>query len=180
MLSNLLIIASATTMAGDQNVLHAVSLDEGIGFFQRICFMPFPDPARSLLVIEEPKLELVKERETPSQAMQPGDAWMSSNLRVTYVDADWLPRDFGSPQCSVTVALEGDAAPEAVASAFAKTLGLPGYRIPKAGLRSQTQWDIPGRAPDAWRIFLTTQKTPAGTEMRATIMNLRGKKARPQ
>ena len=148
---------------------------EAAALFKRVCYDPFPDPRASLAVIADPALGLAKLPETPSQAMQPGDAWSSSSARVTYVDAEWLPRDFGSPQCGITVALDGAPEHLAVEAAFVAAMALPPGKGGKNKPTGQTQWDMP-HAPDNWRLFVSTSTTPSGKELRATIMNLRGKK----
>ncbi len=171
-----LLAADAAPVMDMQSPMQAVSVDKGVDLFKRICFTPFPDPAAAQQAIADPALNLVKQTKTPTEAMQPGDRWTSNMVQVSYVDADWMPRDIGSPQCSVTVLLEGAPQHSDVATVFKSALALPEVKLGKNGARAQTTWDVPGRDPDKWRIFLTTENTPSGPEMRAIIMNLRGKK----
>ena len=173
-----LLLAMQMTPPGDglQSTMEPVSAQEAVGLFQKVCFDPFPDPQASQAAIADPALGLEKMVETPSQAMQPGDTWTSARAKVGYVDADWMPRDLGSPQCSVVVALDGKAVHGDVANAFAAKLGLPEGKIGKNGPHATSRWDVAGRDPDSWRIFLSTQQTFSGTELRMTMMNLRGKK----
>ena len=166
--------AAGIPAADMKSSMQPLSAIEAVALFKRVCYDPFPDPKASLAVIADPALGLTKLPETPSQAMQPGDAWTSPTAQVTYVDAEWLPRDFGSPQCGITVAL--DSAPDhlTVEAAFITAMGLPPGKGGKNGPSGQTQWDMP-HAPDSWRLFVNTSATPSGKELRATIMNLRGK-----
>lgn len=167
--------AAGIPAADMKSSMKQVSAAEAAELFKRVCYAPFPDPKASLAVIADPALGLTKLPETPSQAMQPGDAWTSPTARVTYVDADWLPRDFGSPQCGITVALADAPDHLAVETAFITAMALPPGKGGKNKATGQTQWDMP-RAPDSWRLFVSTSTTPSGKELRATIMNLRGKK----
>ena len=168
---------AAPPAADMKSSMQPVSVEDGVALFKRVCFAPFPDPKAAQAVIADPALGLTKEGETPSQAMQPGDAWMSPTARVTYVDSEWLPRDFGNPQCGVTVALEGAPEHLAIEAAVIATLALPPGKGGKNIPRGQTQWDLP-RGPDTWRMFLSTETTPSGKEMRVIMMNLRGKKTK--
>jgi hypothetical protein len=156
--------------------MEPVSIEASVSAFKQICYDPFPSPAASLAIIGNPALGLTQQPKTPSQAMQPGNAWSSRTLEIFYADADWLPRTLGAPQCAVTSLLAGSAVHTDVASAFAAALKLPAGKIGKNGPLAQSQWDMPGRNADKWRIFLVTQLTPSGTEVRATIMNLRARK----
>jgi hypothetical protein len=156
--------------------MQPVSLEDGVALFNNICFEKFPDSKAVMEIIASPELELTKLPETPSQAMQPGDAWTSSNARVSYVDADWMPVDLGSPQCSVTVVLNGEPLHSDIASAMTTKMQLPIVKYGKNSANAQTKWDIPQSNGDKWRLFLSSTQTPSGTELRAVIMNLRGKK----
>jgi hypothetical protein len=84
--------------------------------------------------------------------------------------------DFGSPQCSVTVVLEGEPLHSAIATTLQAKLQLPTVKFGKEAESARTMWDVPQTNGDKWRLFLTSTKTPSGTQMSATIMNLRGKK----
>lgn len=153
-----------------------VSIEESVEFFNKVCFETFPDAKRALEVIASPDLQLSKLPETPSEAMQPGDAWSSPKARVTYVDADWLPLDLGSPQCSVTMVVNGQPLHSEIASVMAATLQLPAVKFGKERRSSETMWDVPQTNGDKWRLFLTSTKTPSETEFHAVIMNLRSKR----
>jgi hypothetical protein len=172
----LFLALQAAPLAEMKSSMQPVSLDESVGLFSRICFETMPDSKAAMEVINSPDLELIKLPETPTQAMQPGDAWASSKLAVTYVDAQWLPMDFGSPQCSVTVVLEGEPLHSAIATTMQTKLQLPTVKFGKEAESTRTMWDVPQTSGDKWRLFLTSNKTPSGTQMSATIMNLRGKK----
>ena len=175
MLLLLALQAAAPQPAEMQSSMRPVAMAEATALFKRVCFDPFPDPKASLAVIADPALGLSKQPETPSQAMQPGDSWTSPTAQISYVDAEWLPRDFGSPQCGMTVALAGVPEHLAVEATMTTALGLPSGKGGKNKPRGQTEWNIPGKGADIWRLFLTTQTTPSGKEMRVIIMNLRGK-----
>lgn len=172
----LFLALQAAPLADMKSSMQPVPLDEGVGLFNQICFETMPDPKAAMNIINSPELELVKLPETPTQAMQPGDAWASPKMSVTYVDAQWLPMDFGSPQCSVTVLIEGDATHSALATAMQAKLQLPAVKFGKDAESARTMWDIPQTNGDKWRLFLTSTITPSGTQMTASIMNLRGKK----
>jgi hypothetical protein len=172
----ILLALQAAPLTATKSSMEPVSVDSGIALFSKLCFEKFPDTKAALEAIADPPLGLTKEIKTPTQAMQPGDSWTSASARVTYVDADWLPRDFGSPQCTVTILLAGEPSHGEAAQAMATKLALPPVKFGKDGPSAQTRWDKPSVAPAIWRIFLTTQKTPSGTEMRMVNMNLRGKK----
>ena len=163
-------------LAEMKSLMQPVSSDEGIALFQQICFSKFPDPKAAMEVIVDPAMGLTKQPETPSQAMQPGDAWTSPKARVTYVDAEWMPLDMGSPQCSVTVVLQGQPLHSEVAAAMVESLKLPNVKFGKNAVSASTKWDVPQSNGDKWRLFLSTTQTPSGTEMFTVIMNLRGKK----
>lgn len=158
-----------------QSGMQQVPVADGVALFKRACFDPFPVPSAALTAIEDPALGLTKQIKTPTQAMQPGDAWVSPSARVTYVDAEWMPRNMGTPQCGVTVSLADAPQHLDVASAFAAGLGLPAGKLGKNGPSGQSRWDLP-KADGSWRLFLSTQQTPSGVEMQAIMMNLRGKK----
>lgn len=172
----LFLALQAAPLADMKSSMETVSVDEGVALFSQVCFEKFPDPKAAMEVIANPELGLTKLPETPSQAMQPGDAWTSPKVQVTYVDADWMPMDMGSPQCSVTVVLEGQPLHGAIAAAMTANMQLPTVKFGKDGSRAQTKWDIAQTNGDKWRLFLTTTQTPSGTEMRTNLMNLRGKK----
>ncbi|MEO8723028.1 MAG: hypothetical protein ABI395_05820 [Sphingobium sp.] len=169
-------VATNSLAQGAESTMTPISAPNGVSLFKEICFDQFPNSQASIEQISRPEYALVKEPETPSQAMQPGDAWFSSTARVTYVDADWMPRDLPSPECSVTVRLKDAPKHGELASLFSSQLNLPQGRIGKDSSRAQSQWDMSGVSPDKWRLFLTTQETPSGTELTMMIMNLRGKK----
>lgn len=173
-LLSLALQAAGPLGADMQSSMQPLPVAEAAALFKRVCYAPFPDPKAALAAIADPALGLTKLPETPSQAMQPGDAWTSPGAQVTYVEADWLPRDFGSPQCGVVVKLEGAPDHLAVEAGFVSALGLPPGKGGKNKPNGQTQWDLP-HAPDTWRLFVSTNTTPSGKELRATIMNLRGK-----
>lgn len=172
----LLLAMQVAPMAEMKTTIQTTSVEEGVASFKRICFDPFPAPAATLAAIEDPALGFVRSPKTPLQAMQPGDRWTSAKAVVTYVDAPFLPADFGSPQCSVTVALDGNPPHGQAAAALSSNLALPTTKIGKDGAKAQTMWDIPQTNGDKWRVFLTTEQTPNGSEMQMNIMNLRGKK----
>lgn len=174
----LLLATQLAPIAEMKTTMQTVLVEEGVATFKRICFDPFPAPAAALAVIEDPALGFVKSPKTPSQAMQPGDRWTSAKAVATYVDAPFLPADFGSPQCSVTVALDGNPPHAQAAATLISSLALPTTRIGKDGANARTMWDVPQTNGDKWRIFLTTEQTPNGSEMQINIMNLRGKKKR--
>lgn len=166
----------AAPLAEMKSSMQPVSVEEGVAIFDRFCFAKFPDAKAALEIIADPVFGLTKLPETPSQAMQPGDAWTSPNAQLTYVDADWMPMDMGSPQCSVTVVLEGQPLHSDAAGAMAATLKLPAVKFGKNAASASTKWDVLQTNGDKWRMFLSTSQTPSGTEMRTVIMNLRGKK----
>ena len=166
----------AAPLAEIKSSMHPVSVEESVAIFNRICFAKFPDAKAAKGIIADPALELTKLPETPSQAMQPGDAWTSPKAQVSYVDADWMPMDMGSPQCSVTVVIEGQPLHSTIAGAMTTSLQLPLVKFGKDAASAQSKWDIPQPNGDKWRMFLSTSQTPSGTEMRTVIMNLRGKK----
>ncbi len=172
----LFLALQAAPLAEMKSSMQPVSLEEGVALFSKICFEKFPDSKAVMEIISSPELELTKLPETPSQAMQPGDAWTSSNARVSYVDAEWMPVDLGSPQCSVTVVLNGQPLHGDIASAMTTKMQLPPVKYGKNSANAQTKWDIPQSNGDKWRLFLSSTQTPSGTELRAVIMNLRGKK----
>ena len=153
-----------------------VSAEDAIGLFKNVCFDNFPDSAATLAEISKQELALVKQPKTGSQAMQPGDSWFSKSARVTFVNAEWLPRDLPSPQCAITSILSASPVHSEIASSLATTLSLPEGKIGKDSPRSQSRWDMPGVGVDKWRIFLTTQVTPSGPEITISLLNLRGKK----
>jgi hypothetical protein len=159
-----------------QSSMRPVPSAEAVALFKRVCFDPFPDTPRVLGAIADPALGLSRLPETPSQAMQPGDAWSSATAQITYVDSEWLPRDFGNPQCSLTASLAGNPEHLAVEAEMTAALGLPPGKGGKNKPRGQTEWNLPGRAPDSWRLFMSTTTTSSGKELRATIMNMRGKR----
>ena len=170
------IAVQAAPLADMKSLMQPVSAAEGIGLFQQICFSKFPNPKAAMEVISDPAMGLTKQPETPSQAMQPGDAWTSPKARVTYVDAEWMPFDLGSPQCSVTVVLQGQPLHSEVATTMVETLKLPDVKFGKNAASASSKWDVPQPNGDKWRLFLNTTQTPSGTEMYTVIMNLRGKK----
>lgn len=172
----LLFALQAAPIAEMKSSMQPVTIQEGIALFNQICFAKFPDAKAARENITDPAMGLTKLPETPSQAMQPGDAWTSPKMQVGYVDADWLPMDFGSPQCTVTVVLEGKPSHNSIAGALTTGLQLPAVKFGKDSANAQTKWDIPQSNGDKWRIFLSTNQTPNETEMRTVIMNLRGKK----
>lgn len=172
---SLLIALQIAPIAEMKSAMETVPVEEGVATFKRICFDPFPDPAASLAAIDSSDPAFTKSPKTPSQAMQPGDRWTSTRAEATYVDAAWLPIDFGAPQCSMTVALTGEVAHSIVAAALGSALALPATKFGKDGRSARTMWDVPQANGDKWRLFLTTTQTPSGTEMRTNIMNLRAK-----
>lgn len=172
----ILIALQAAPLAEMKSTMQPVSVDEGVELFNQVCFAKFPDPKAAMEIIADPAMGLSKLPETPSQAMQPGDAWTSPKAQVTYVDAEWMPMDMGSPQCSVTVVLEGQPLHSEVAGAMTETLKLPDVKFGKNANSASTKWDVLQPNGDKWRMFLSTSQTPSGTEMRTVIMNLRGKK----
>ena len=174
MISALLMLMS-TPLNEMKSSMEPVSMDQGISMFSKLCFEKFPDSKAVLDAIGDPALGLTKLPKTPSEAMQPGDSWSSSTARVTYVDADWLPSDFGSPQCSATVLLSGKPSHSSIAKAMTTKLALPTVKFGKDGARAQTKWDKAGLALATWRIFLTTEQTPSGIQMRVINTNMRGK-----
>jgi hypothetical protein len=172
----ILLALQAAPLAEMKSSMQPVSVQEGVALFQQVCFAKFPDPKAAMEIIADPALGLTKLPETPSQAMQPGDAWTSPKAQISYVDAEWMPMDMGSPQCSVTVVIEGQPLHSTIAGAMTTSLQLPLVKFGKDAASAQTRWDIPQPNGDKWRMFLSTSQTPSGTEMRTVIMNLRGKK----
>jgi hypothetical protein len=178
MMIMIFLAAQAASIEDKKSSMQPVPLNDGIALFQKICFDKFPDPKAAMQAVAEPDLQLTKSPETPSEAMQPGNMWTSPTARVTYVDADWMPIDIGSPQCSVAVLIEGQPLHSTVAEAMTNDLKLPKVKFGKDRASAQTKWDIPQTNGDNWRMFLNTSQTPSGTEMRTVIMNLRAKKRR--
>ena len=168
-------------LAEMKSEMQPMSVDEGVALFQQICFDKFLDSDAVLNIVADPAMSLTKQLKTPTQAMQPGDVWTSPKARVTYVDAEWMPLDIGSPQCSVTVVLQGQPVHSEVAAAMTAALKLPDVKFGKNASNASTKWastkwDLPQTNGDKWRLFLNISQTPSGTEMRTVIMNLRGKK----
>ena len=172
----LLLLLQAAPIAEMKSSMQPVSFEEGVALFRQVCFAKFPDPKAAIAIIADPALGLTKLPETPSQAMQPGDTWTSPKAQVTYVDAEWMPMDMGSPQCSVTVVIEGQPLHSTIAGAMTSSLQLPLVKFGQDAASAQTKWDISQPNGDKWRMFLGTRQTPSGTEMRTVMMNLRGKK----
>ena len=163
--------------AAMQSSLQSVDANEAVNLFKQICFDPFPDPAKFDAVVAASAFGLVKAPETPSEAMQPGDAWYSAKARVTYVNADWLPRNFGTPQCSVTVNVGGNPTNADIVNILINELKLPNAKSSGNAANTLNQWDLPGIGADKWRLFARTQAgLPGGFEAQFSLLNLRGKK----
>jgi hypothetical protein len=173
----LVFLIAAAPLEDMKGTLQPVAIGDAAGLFKKLCFDPFPESAKFTALIADPTLGFVKKPKTPSEAMQPGDIWYAPNASVTYSDADWLPRDLPSPQCTVTVALEGAPTHAEVASAVAAALALPAVKSSGSPARATSQWDMPGRGTDKFRLFLNTQALPSGShEANLILLNLRGKK----
>lgn len=172
-----LLLAAGAAPADMQGSLEPVTTGDAVSLFRKLCFDPFPEAAKFTAVIADPALGFTKVPKTPSEAMQPGDSWYSSRANVTYADAEWLPRDLPSPQCTVTVRLDGAPAHADIAAALGTALSLPAVKARGGAARAVSQWDMPGQAPDKLRLFLETQALPSGAhEARFALLNLRGKK----
>lgn len=176
LLKSIWLFAAIQAVSAENAADEATASQPAFELFKTICFDAFPDPAAAAEAIATHPAGFVKIEKSGMSATQPGDAWTSGDITVTYVDADWLPRDLPSPQCSVSVPLTAGASHSEIATAFGSNFDLPKGKIGKDKPRSISRWDMPGEGKDTWRIFLATEPDGQGSTLQISLLNLRAKK----
>lgn len=136
--------------------------------FQSICFDNFGDPSAIENSLADPTRGLVKREKTGFDATQPGDVWDAEAYSVSFMHADWLPKDIPSLQCSLSATYPETSPHPEFAAEIAMRLGLDRGRIGKDRPRSQSRWDF----NDNWRLFFSTEPDGEGMKVRYSLLLL--------
>ncbi len=177
MILNLFSLLMATQVASVSDVVDQAAAGEAVfEIFDEICFSTFPDPDAAVAAIDNHSANFEKQVKIEMQPQQPGDVWLSGDTKVTYISADWFPRDLPSPQCSISAPFTPDRTHSEIAVAFGSRFDLSNGKIGKNKPIASSRWDMPGKGNDTWRIFLSTETANAGNRIRISLLNLRDKK----
>ena len=153
---------------------HPIGLEQGMAMFERLCIAGFPDPARAEAARADPVLGLVLVPIPPdARRAYGGGEWVSEQIKLSYVDAKWLPRDLPSPQCSIEFTVAEARNHRALADQVAVQLTLPGGKLGKDRPNGFSQWDKKQADGTTHRLFLETQATATNTRVTLRLLNLR-------
>lgn len=141
--------------------------------FKSLCFEPFGDKAEvEKAVAAFAEMTEFRKIEPDPGAPQMGVVWESPKASLSYTDAEWLPRDLPSPQCSLQF-----ETPEfdhlGAAQAFEANMPIGAGKQRGKNERLSTQWDFKGANDAKRRLFLSSEPGGPGKVVKVSLLNLR-------
>lgn len=165
-------LMSATASAQD------APLDTSFGaiqsVFQTYCVVPFPDAAAFQNAINDDANGFGIIEKTEAQQRQPGERWTNGFITLSYIDADWMPRDIPSPQCHVTALLDEPLDHLNTAQRLSVDLKLGKGRSSGRANINKTVWNIDLPTGETARVFFDSRPASnGGFEISLNMLRLR-------
>ena len=172
-LSAMAIVALLALPVAAQEEISSASKDWTVSAFKSLCVDPFGDRAAvEKAVTAFANTTEFRKVQPDAGAPQTGLVWESAKASLSYTDAEWLPRDLPSPQCSLQA-----ETPEfdhvAAAQALEANMPIGAGKQRGKNERLSTQWDFKTANGAKRRLFLSSEPGGPGKVVRVSLLNLR-------
>jgi hypothetical protein len=144
--------------------------------FRRLCFEPFPDPAKIEAAIAASGPGFV--RWQPSNDLEkliPSHIWYSPSAKVSYIARGGMPSSLPDPQCTLKVTAPASADAEQLIPALGAALGIGPAKIVGHKAYRTGMWDLT-RPGHRWRVILGTERRDGRMTLSLSMLNLKPEK----
>jgi hypothetical protein len=157
----------------------AVPADAGMSgawlasFFNEVCFGPFGQSEAVQKAVETSQSMTFTPIDARPGAPQMGRAWEAPKASVSYTDAEWLPRDLPSPQCTLSLSAEQSFDHLQSVNSIQEVMPIGMGRTKGKANAFQTEWNFVGPRGEKRRMFMKSSPAGNGISVSVSLLGLR-------